>query len=138
MKTVLATFVVCFAIGAVSGFQVQNPPAQMPPVTQRTIQQPDVMLTGCLVQGSSPAVYIFDNAKKDPKSTTEKGVRYLVVAVGEDLDLRSNLNHEVLLTGTIDAKIPALPPNQKPTEKDLPKFNTMTVVSVSDTCSVAR
>jgi hypothetical protein len=127
MKTVLTTLA-AFAIVAVSlaaRQEPQTPPTQKDPV--------DVMLTGCLVQGSTPDVFLFDNAKKDPKSTTEKGERYLIVASAEDLPLRANLNHEVQMTGKVTIK-PALPPGQKPTEKDLSVFTTRTVTAVSDTC----
>ena len=131
MKTVLTTLAM-FAIVAASlaaRQEQQAPPTQKDPV--------DVMLTGCLVQGSAPDVFLFDNAKKDPKSTTEKGERYLIVASAEDLPLRTNLNHEVQMTGKITTK-PALPPGQKPTEKDLSIFATRTVTVVSDTCGGAR
>ena len=131
MKTVLTTLAALAIVAAsLSARQEQQaPPTQKDPV--------DVMMTGCVVQGSAPDVFLFDNAKKDPKSTTEKGERYLIVASAEDLPLRASLNHEVQMTGKITTK-PALPPGQKPTEKDLSIFTSRTVTVVSDTCGAAR
>jgi len=143
MKTALTALAVCVAVTAsVAAFQTP-PPAQQPPAQAQQIvgndqkTPPDVTLTGCLVQGSTPAVFLFDNARKDAKDKNEKGVRYLVLIAGEDLDLRSNLNHEVSMLGRIDLK-PALPAGQKPTEKDLPTFATKSVTLVSDTCSATK
>ena len=141
MKTVVTALVVCFALAvSAAGFQGQTGQAgQTPPQTPPTQQQPampDVTLTGCIIQGSSPTVFIFDNAKKDPKSTTEKGVRYVAVVAAEDVDLRKNLNHQVQLTGQIELK--AVPPaGQKVEEKDLPRFSAKALTSLSDTCGPA-
>jgi hypothetical protein len=150
MKTAVTALVVCFAVAvsvSVSGFQgqtgqgqtppTQQPPTQQPPPTQQKPAMPEVTLTGCIVQGSSPTVFIFDNAKKDPKSTTEKGVRYVAVIAAEDVDLRKNLNHEVQMTGQIELKA-APPAGQKVEEKDLPRFSAKTLTSLSDTCGAVR
>lgn len=129
MKVVLAT-IACAAL-AVGTVLAQDP--QTSP-TPQTTPRPDVTMTGCLIQGSSPAVFLFDNARKDPKDTNEKGARYVIVAVGEDLNLRSNLNHQVQLVGQAETK-PA--PTGKVEEKDLPKFSAKTVTLVSNTCAGA-
>jgi len=130
MKLALAT-IACAALTAASVF------AQDPQTTQtpQTSPKPDVTLTGCLIQGSSPAVFLFDNARKDPKDQTEKGQRYVIVAVGEDLNLRSNLNHQVQLVGQPENK--ATPATGKVEEKDLPKFSAKTVTLISNTFSPA-
>ena len=134
MKLALAT-IACAAFAATVTFaQVQDPPpppTNPAPAAPQTSPKPDVTLTGCLIQGSSPAVFLFDNARKDPKDKTEKGVRYVIVAVGEDLNLRSNLNHEVQLLGQAESKVI---PAGKVEEKDLPKFSAKTVTMVSNTC----
>ena len=95
----------------------------------------DVTLTGCLIQGSGPTVFIIDNAKKDPKDAEEKGARYIVLAAAEDLNLRQHLNHEVRITGKPEGMVPVA--GTKVEEKDLPKFNTKAVVMVSNTCALA-
>jgi hypothetical protein len=92
-----------------------------------------VTLTGCLVQGSAPTVFLFENAKIDPKDKAEKGVKYLVMVSDEDLNLRTHLNHEVELVGKVELK-PEPPAGQKVTEKDLSIFTAKTLTKVSDTC----
>lgn len=136
MKTALTAFAVCATITVSIAAQQtppQTPPQTQPPATQGD-QKKDVTLTGCLIQGSAPTVFLFDNAKVDKKSPTEKGVRYLVTVSAEDLDLRPHLNHEVQMIGQISLK-PALPPEQKPTEKDLPVFATKSATMVANTCT---
>ena len=120
--------------------------AQAPAPQKQT--PPEVILTGCIVQGSSPTVFIFDNAKKDPSSTTEKGVRYLLASVVEDIDLRTHLNHEVRITGEVDVKVsadpvtappvPPVPPPPTDPEKALPKLTAKSLTMVSDTCGLVR
>jgi hypothetical protein len=129
MKFVLAT-ITCAAITvATIAAQNQTPPTQTPQQSPK----PDVTLTGCVIQGSGPTVFLFDNARKNPKDKTEKGTRYVIVAVGEDLPLRSNLNHEVELMGQAETK--TLPTTGKVEEKDLPKFSAKSLTLVSNTCS---
>jgi len=147
MKTALTALAVCVAVAAsTAAFQTPPPGQQTPPPGQQQQQQivgddqktpTDVTLTGCLVQGSTPSVYLFDNAKKDQKDKAEKSEKYLVLIAGEDLDLRAHLNHEVTMTGRIELK-PALPAGQKPAEKDLPTFATKNVTMVADTCSAMK
>ena len=92
-------------------------------------------LTGCLIQGSSPAVFIFENAKKDSKSTSEKGVSYIVVATAADMNLRDHLNHQVEIKGKPETKAAPVTGTGKVEEKDLPKLTAKTVTLVSNTCS---
>lgn len=128
MKGFFASFIAGFMIAAVAGFQAQTPrpaPAQPPP---------DVTLRGCVLQGSAPAVFVLDNAKKDPKSTTEKGVRYLLIAGTEDLMLRAHVNHLVEMIGQVVAK-PAPRAGQPVTEKDLSTFTAKSLTMVADTCA---
>lgn len=145
MKTAMTTLAICAAVGlnVLANQQTQQPPPP-PPTQQQQQQQPpdkpqtpiaDTTLTGCLIQGSGPTVFIVDNAKADPKSTTEKGARYIVIASAEDLNLRQHLNHEVRITGKVDGMVPVA--GTKVEEKDLPKLNAKAVVMVSNTCAVA-
>jgi hypothetical protein len=119
---------------------------QAAPTTQEPQKQmpPEVTLTGCVVQGSSPTVFILDNAKKDPASTTEKGVRYVLASAVEDVDLRTHLNHEVRIVGEVDIKVsadpvtPPVPPMPPDPEKNLPRLKAKSVTMVSDTCGLIR
>lgn len=143
MKATMTAFVACAAVTlsvTVAGAQ-QAPPTPPAIEQQKSQQPPEVILTGCIVQGSSPTVFVFDNAKKDPASAAEKGVKYLIVASAEDVDLRTHLNHEVRVVGQIDLKIgaqPAMPPDKPEGESALPRLNAKSITMVSNTCSLAR
>jgi hypothetical protein len=103
---------------------------------------PEVELTGCIVQGSSSAVFIFDNAKTDPTSALEKGERYLLTSLIDDLNLRSHLNHQVRITGEVDLRVSAMPerrpapsdPKGAVNEHTLPRLIVKSVTMVSDKC----
>ena len=130
-------------LGTASTFAMQQPPAQQPPTQapaaaadQKDQKAPDLVLTGCLVQGSAPTIFVIENAKKDAQSNTEKGVSYIVVASSSDLNLRTHLNHEVTITGQSDGKT-APATGTKFEEKDLPKLTAKNVAMVSNTCAVA-
>jgi hypothetical protein len=98
----------------------------------------DVTVTGCLTQGSSPAVFILDNARQKPDDKTEKAQSYVIVAATEDLPFAANLNHEVSVTGAADAKAAVAPPaGQKATEKDMPRFAAKNITLVADRCTSA-
>lgn len=144
MKKVVTALAASFAIAAgAAALQAQQsappppPPAQQAPPTVTPPQDMagDVTLTGCLIQGSSPAVFIFENAKKDAKSTSEKGVSYIVVATAADTNLRDHLNHQVEISGKPDSKAAPVTGTGKVEEKDLPKLTAKTVTPVSNTCS---
>jgi len=140
MKKLITTFAVCLSVGvgASAMQQQQTPPpdpqAQAQPQDQKPATQ-EITLTGCLIQGTGPTVFVFDNAKKDPKSETEKAMKYVVVAGAQDLNLRPHLNHQVQIAGTWDGK--TAPATGKVEEKDLPRFTAKTVTMVADTCAPA-
>jgi hypothetical protein len=113
--------------------QTQQPPTPQTTPQQQTQKAPDVTLTGCLVQGSAPNVFVFQDAKMDPKSATEKGAKYVVVAGTEDLMLREHLNHEIRITGQAEKKTVTA----QTEEKDLPKLTAKSVTLVSNTCATA-
>jgi len=150
MRTAVTTLAAVLAItlGTAATQATQNPPTQTTPATQATDPQkqtpPEVTLTGCVVQGSSPTVFILDNAKTDPASAAEKGVKYILASAVEDVDLRTHLNHEVRIVGEVDVKVsanpvtPPVPPVPPDPEKDLPKLKAKSVTMVSDTCAVSR
>jgi hypothetical protein len=119
------------AVAAVSAQEPQNPPADQK-------APPSVTLQGCVIQGSSPTVFILDNARIKPEDKTEKGKTYVIVAGTEDLQLQKHVNHEVTITGSAEAKVAPVPPaGQTVAEKDLPKLTAKSVVMVSDRCATA-
>jgi hypothetical protein len=152
MKATVTAFAVVLAVtlGAAATQATQVPQTTQSTQAAQTDQKlvpPDVTLTGCIVQGSSPTVFILDNAKKDPADAKEKGVRYLLASVSEDVDIRTQLNHQVRVVAEVDAKVsadpvtvPPVPPTQPPTdvEKSLSKLKVKSVTMVSDTCATVR
>jgi hypothetical protein len=111
--------------------------ASTTPPPQANKASADVTVTGCLTQGSGPTVFILDNAKQRVDDKTEKAQSYVVIAAAEDLPLAANLNHEVSVMGSADAKV-APPAGQKVDEKDLPRFSAKMVTSVADRCTATR
>lgn len=141
MKTLLTAFAVSVAVGSAAAvLTAQQPPATPPAASTEAPQAPaqakpaDVTLTGCLVQGSAPNVFVFQNAKKDAKSTEEKGVSFVVVASSETINLRPHLNHEIQITGQSDGKIAPVSSEGKP-ENELPKLSAKNVTMISNTCA---
>ena len=137
------------ATAIVAAQEPQTPAAPAPPqpaisqVPAETPQNPsqkssDVTLTGCLIQGSGPTVFVLDNAKLSPSESTEKGKAYMLASATEDLNFKAHLNHEVTITGSADSKVAAMPkPGQKSDDKDLPKLTAKSVTMISDKCTAA-
>jgi hypothetical protein len=154
MKATVSTLAVVLAItlgaAATQATQTTQPTqTQTQTQTQTTQKQPpEVILTGCVIQGSSPTVFLFENARKDANSTTEKGMKYLIASTIEDIDLRSHLNHQVRIVAEVDAvvsadpvtvpPVPPTPPSPTDQEKALPKLKAKSVTMVSDTCATVR
>jgi len=107
-----------------------------PPQSATAKPSSDITVTGCLTQGSSPAVFILDNARQKPDDKTEKPQSYVVVGASEDLPFAANLNHEVSVTGSADASA-ATPPEagQKASEQNMPRFSAKDVTLVADRCT---
>src|SRR5262245_36213105 len=81
--------------------QQQTPPPQTPPDQQQK-EKPspkDITLTGCVVQGSQPTIFLLDNARVNPQDPNEKGRTYFIVESAQDLNVKSHLDHEVTLSG---------------------------------------
>ena len=113
------------------------PPTQTPPSEAQTPQQkaPEVTLTGCIIQGSAPSIFILSGAKKNPDDAKETAVTYFLVADAEDLNLKAHVNHSVRITGVPELKTPPVPPpGGKVAEKDLLKFTAKAATMVSDRC----
>lgn len=107
-----------------------------PPQSATAKASSDITVTGCLTQGSSPEVFILDNARQKPDDKTEKPQSYVVVGASEDLPFAANLNHEVSVTGSADASA-ATPPaaGQKASEQTMPRFSAKNVTLVADRCT---
>ena len=113
------------------------------PVVLQQRTSPELALTGCIVQGSSPAVFLLDNAKKDPKDATEKGAKFFLSPSAPDINLRAHLNHIVRIAAVEDLKVSAMPVLEPPSpnaprpgeERTLPRLIVKTVTMVSEKCS---
>jgi hypothetical protein len=126
-----------FATGllAAQGAGTAQDPPKPPPQAQKA---PEVTITGCLIQGSSPTVFLFDAARLNPQDKNERAKTYLLVAGTEDLKFKEHLNHEVRITGLAEAKtVPNPPAGQKVAEKDLPKLTAQSVTMVADRCTTS-
>ncbi len=83
-----------------------QPAPSSPSATQPSSQDKsgsETRLTGCLIQGSSPNVFILDNARMSTDAKTAEGKKYVVV-MADASGLRSQLNRQVTITGTADDK----------------------------------
>lgn len=124
-----------FATGLVAAQGAGSAPPQQPPQTQKA---PEATITGCVIQGSSPTVFILEAARLNPQDRNEKVKTYVLVAGTEDLQFKAHLNHEVRVTGVAESKTPPAPPaGQKVAEKDLPKLTAQSVTMVADRCTTS-
>ncbi|HZL96589.1 MAG TPA: hypothetical protein VFB99_23235 [Vicinamibacterales bacterium] len=124
-----------FATGLVAAQGAGSAPPQQPPQTQKA---PEATITGCVIQGSSPTVFILEAARVNPQDRNEKVKTYVLVAGTEDLQFKAHLNHEVRVTGVAESTTPPTPPaGQKVAEKDLPKLTAQSVTMVADRCTTS-
>ena len=134
--SVIVASVFATALVAAQGAGAQQPPAQNPPAQAQ--KAPETTITGCVIQGSSPTVFILETARLNPQDRNEKAKTYVLVAGTEDLNLKNHLNHEVRVTGMAESKTPPTPPaGQKVAEKDLPKLTAKSVTMVADRCTTS-
>lgn len=86
--------------------ETPQPAPSAPSATQPSSQDrsgSETRLTGCLIQGSSPNVFILDNARMSTDAKTAEGKQYVVV-MADASGLRNQLNRQVTITGTSDDK----------------------------------
>lgn len=86
--------------------ETPQPAPSAPSATQPSSQDrsgSETRLTGCLIQGSSPNVFILDNARMSTDAKTAEGKKYVVV-MADASGLRNQLNRQVTITGTSDDK----------------------------------
>lgn len=82
----------------------QTLPSSTPPAQSQESagSSNEVSLTGCIVQGATPATFILRDARKNPADFTERAVDYFLAPVTE-LDLASYLTQIVRISGEIGA-----------------------------------
>lgn len=116
--------------------QTPPPPTVKPPLqTSAKATEAEITVTGCLVQGSAPNVFLLQNAKRDPQSAAEKPARYVVAPATEDLFLKQHLNHQVRILGVPDGKPQPTPQaGAAVDEKLVPTLNAKSLTMVSASC----
>jgi hypothetical protein len=140
MTSVAIAIAACCAAGLnlAAALVQQTPPPTNPKPPVQTPAKPteaEVSLTGCLVQGSQPAVFILQDAKRDPLNTTEKAARYVVVPATEDLFLKEHLNHQVRILGVPDGRPQPTPQAGRTTdEKEIPALRAKGLTMVKPSC----
>jgi hypothetical protein len=112
-RTVFAVTASVVLAGTLVAAQSQNPQSpggSQQPQTSPSASQPsqqksgsETRLTGCLVQGSSPNVFVLDNARMSTDAKTAEGKKYVVV-MADASDLREQVNRQVTITGTTTEK----------------------------------
>jgi hypothetical protein len=98
----------------------------------------EITLTGCVVQGSGPTVFLLDNARLNTEDPAEKGRTFLIVEATQDLNVKTHLDHEVTIAGKAEDKTQPTPKaGEKIAEKDLPKLQASSLTMVADRCTTA-
>jgi hypothetical protein len=133
----------------------QDPLRTMPPTTVGD-KDATTTVTGCLIQGSKPTVFILENARTATDDRGASGKSYIVAAAAGSsaVNLKNELNHQVTITGTADQVAVRLSedamkntapgdtanPGMKSSlnEDLLPKLTARSVSKVGDTCPAAE
>jgi hypothetical protein len=124
---------------AVTAFAQSAPPQSTPPqnpVTQAKPQPPEIMLHGCIVQATTPGMFLL-RAAVDPTKKGDTPKIYRLTTQVEDPDFTSVVNKQVTATGIPDAK-PQPKPDEKVKEEDLPTFAVSKFEAIADTCTALR
>jgi hypothetical protein len=141
-----------------------QPSPRDPAVTPSPTSATDTTITGCLVQGSGPTVFLLQDAKTtaagassaaprdmgasasaagasaSASAKVDRGTTYrLDTMSGKDVDFKTHLNHQVSITGKLDSKAAttaaAAGAVDKIDEKSLAKFSATGITKIADTCS---
>ena len=129
-------------LGMIVALALATPLVAQQAAQQATPQDPqktnpkDVTLTGCVIQGSGPTVFLLDNARLNTQDPAEKGKTFVIVEATQDLNVKTHLDHEVTITGKAEDKtVPAPKPGEKVAETDLPKLQASSLTMVADRCT---
>jgi hypothetical protein len=112
-------------------------PAAAAPASAPKPQEEETTLTGCLVQGSGPTVFILENAKLASAAKNAKGQSYVLEISAPPDKIKTVVNHSVTIVGTAEAKAVSEMPSagSKRSESDLPKLAAKRISPTSQTCS---
>jgi len=135
LRTFGAIALCSFVVSAAAGAQNAPPPTtrpQTPIPAQTPPQPPEVILYGCVVEGTTPGIFLFRNAI-DPTKKGDTPKIYRLTAQIEDPDFVSVTNKYVTMTGIPGAK-PQPKPGEKINEEELPTFSVSKFEAIADTC----
>ena len=140
--TALAVLLTATLGAQTTGQQQPPPPPTAPQVTAPAQVPTEITLVGCIAQGTSASVFLFENAV-DPAKKDEKAKAFRLASSGEEMDFTPHLNHKVQIIGTLApaavsagaTTTPPPPPGTKVNEKDLPVLTVKSVSHVATTCS---
>jgi hypothetical protein len=137
MLRILGAIVLCSFVVAATSAQNAPPPQTTPPQTQPQTQKPapqppEVMLHGCVVQGTTPGIFLLTNAINPAKKGDTPKI-YRLTAQVEDPDWVSVTNKQVTITGIPGVK-PQPKPGEKINEEELPTFSVSKFEAIADTC----
>jgi len=134
LKPVLATLFLCLAIPAMALAFAAVQDQVNKPIEQQLPKTVEVTVTGCLIQGSAPTVFLLDNARMNPKDSKEAAKRYIFTSEVEDTPLKDLMNHEVTATGVVTARSDVRPLPNPATERDLPVLTAKSIATIADRC----
>jgi hypothetical protein len=124
-----------------------RPPAPRDPAPQASSQaqeaakesSEEMTLTGCLLQGSGPTVFILENAKLSTDPKNAKGRSYVLEISAPQDKISTVLNRSVRIVGIVaEPKVASHAPagsGQKRNESDLPRLTAKRITPSSETCS---
>jgi hypothetical protein len=116
--------------------------SQNPQSARESQTNPSVTLTGCLTPGTQSNEFVLQNVRGANDAQATGGVTptsYVVVAASTDVDLMTQLNHQVEVKGrpaTAASETP--PPNQRTetrAELNRPRLIVSDITSIADKCT---
>jgi hypothetical protein len=114
------------------------------PNARESDNNPNVTLTGCLVQGSGTDAYLLQNVRgnkdKDAKdmqqATGTNPTTFAIVAASDKVDLAKQLNHQVEIKGKPETSAVTPPAGATTTTMpETPRFLASSIKSVADRCT---
>jgi hypothetical protein len=103
-------------------------------VSQAPARTREVVLTGCVAEGSTPGVFVLSHATARP-AVQDISPTFRLVSAGADLDFSLNADHQVQASGVAELFIPPEPPPGKRLDpRDLPAFAVRMIRNVGERC----
>lgn len=122
-----------------SSGQPAPPSSSQPAEVTKAPSEEEITVTGCFVAGSTPGVFLLQDARTAAQGSSEVGRNFVFSAPAGTVDLSRSVNHRITVTGTAENKVVAPPPaGQKVADKDLPVFSVHDAGAVGEACTAAK